>query len=382
MAARKLGSSSRRLTIEERINIAEGEDELSDSEDGLDIMGKRNGTGEVSFDEYLNALEPKPSEMVEISSDEDSSGPNKRKRTAYQERKGERVAFDEDEDSDEAYKIFKKRKGDKRKKAIASTKRAKAKVAGSSLVGKRQTTLGPLKENKEKNYGDPSDDEKDLMEETLSDYLQKRQAAWEQRKEKLGEMGLRIPPEYDDVEFSDDERLEYLVERPKLPSSIKQGKYEDIDMPQSAGRIPSAIAQYLRHYQLEGAEFLHKLFVWQEGGILGDDMGLGKTIQVIAFLTAAFGKTGDERDRKRMRKMRRMGDNRWYPRVLIICPGSLMSNWRSELERWGWWHIQTYHGAGTKLMGKTLPLSKTSTNLFTFLCRKDRRSCCSEDRKA
>jgi superfamily II DNA or RNA helicase len=73
-------------------------------------------------------------------------------------------------------------------------------------------------------------------------------------------------------------------------------------------------------------------------------MGLGKTIQVIAFLTAAFGKTGTKRDAKRMRKIRRAGDDRWYPRVLIVCPGGLMQNWEDELEKWGWWQVDKYHG--------------------------------------
>lgn len=76
--------------------------------------------------------------------------------------------------------------------------------------------------------------------------------------------------------------------------------------------------------------------------------GLGKTIQVISALTAAFGKTGDERDWKRMRKMRNHPERPWYPVVLIICPGSLMDNWRSELNRWGWWHIGTYHGSASE----------------------------------
>ena len=74
-------------------------------------------------------------------------------------------------------------------------------------------------------------------------------------------------------------------------------------------------------------------------------MGLGKTVQVIAFLAAAFGKTGDERDKKRMRKSRKDKPERWYPRTLIICPGTLMANWQDELNRWGWWHVDIYHGS-------------------------------------
>lgn len=45
-----------------------------------------------------------------------------------------------------------------------------------------------------------------------------------------------------------------------------------------------------------------------------------------------------------MRKMRRAGAP-WYPRVLIVCPGTLIENWRAELERWGWWHIDCFHGS-------------------------------------
>lgn len=80
-----------------------------------------------------------------------------------------------------------------------------------------------------------------------------------------------------------------------------------------------------------------------------------KTIQVIAFLTAAFGKTADERDDKRMRKMRRAGE--WYPKVLIICPGGLMANWQSELNRWGWWQVDVYHGS-SRARQDTLSMAK------------------------
>jgi len=158
----------------------------------------------------------------------------------------------------------------------------------------------------------------------------------------MKEAGLMLPPTYDDVYFSDNERIKTLEERPDFPHVTPPAPYKDIELPYSLGIIPAPIAQYLRDYQVKGVAFLHELFVYQKGGILGDDMGLGKTVQVIAFLTAAYGKTGDERDKKRMRKMRRT--QAWYPKTLIICPGSLMANWQDEFRRWGWWHTDLFHG--------------------------------------
>ena len=330
--ARKLGSSARHLTLEEKINRYEGEDELTD--DGPEK--------EISFDEYLDDLG-----MNRSSDSEGSQQSNKRRR--LNDTRGERVAFDDDEDSDDAYNKFKNRKAVARSKARATTKRVKAKVAKGSMVGRKPKSAIPLKDGKRKErvYGDDSDHEMALMETTLPDYLQKRMKDRDARLEKFKEAGLFTPPDYDEVYFSGDERLEKLDERPRFSKGTKQGNYEDVELKYSAGIIPAPVAQWLRDYQIKGAEFLHELFVWQKGGILGDDMGLGKTIQVIAFLTAAFGKTGDERDDKRMRKVRRLGDGRWYPRVLIIAPGTLLLNWKAELERWGWWQIYTYHGNPT-----------------------------------
>lgn len=182
------------------------------------------------------------------------------------------------------------------------------------------------------------------MEHTLPDFLQSRRSKFEKRMDDLKEAGLRIPPAYDHLDFSDDERLEGLKEKPDFPGGKQWQPYKDIGLPRSLGLIPAPVAQFLRDYQIEGTAFLHESFVYQTGCILGDDMGLGKTVQVIAFLTAAFGKTGDERDVKRMRKMRRTG-SAWYPRALIVCPGTLIENWKDELRRWGWWHVDVFHGS-------------------------------------
>ncbi|RMJ09146.1 hypothetical protein CDV36_011241 [Fusarium kuroshium] len=195
-------------------------------------------------------------------------------------------------------------------------------------------------------HGDDNVPEEDFELAGLPEYLIERRRQFDANKKRHHDAALMVPPDYTGIHFEETRRLRELEERPKFEESsgIKPSRpYKDIELPQSAGLIPASIAQYLRDYQIAGVSFLHRKFVYQEGGILGDDMGLGKTVQVAAFLTAAFGKTGDERDAKRMRQIRQYND-RWYPRILVVCPGSLIMNWKNELNRWGWWHIDLFHG--------------------------------------
>ena len=275
----------------------------------------------------------------------------------------ERVDWSED-DGAKAYEKFKKRGINKRKRATVSTNKAKN-AHKDGIVGKKPRGTDshgkPTKETRA--FGDDSDD--DLMEYTIPGYLQTRRTRFEKRMQTLREAGLRLPPKYDEVEFSDDERLADLEERPIFPKAHPSGNYKDVQLPYSLGLVPAPIAQWLREYQVQGTSFLHKLFVYQSGGILGDDMGLGKTIQVIAFLTAAFGKTGDERDAKRMRKMRRAGAA-WYPRVLVVCPGTLIENWKAELQRWGWWHVDVFHGDKKEEAIQTATAGRTEIMITTY----------------
>jgi DNA excision repair protein ERCC-6-like 2 len=144
------------------------------------------------------------------------------------------------------------------------------------------------------------------------------------------------PPE--PIVFSDIES-ENPAERPSFDTAPPAPK-EDLLLA-SGGVLPAATAQWLRNYQVDGVEYMYRLWKEGKGGILGDDMGLGslfplctvltiETVQVIAFLTAVFGKRGHSDDKKRMRLARER--NLPYPRVLIICPGSVMSNWERELQ--------------------------------------------------
>lgn len=219
----------------------------------------------------------------------------------------------------------------------------------------------------------PFDDDWQLE---LPDYLVQRRQEFDANRKRLHEAALMLPPDYSGIDLGDVNGIENLRERPVFPSTsgIRPVRaYEDIELSQSAGLIPASIAQYLRDYQIDGVKFLHRKFVYQEGGILGDDMGLGKTVQVIAFLTAAFGKTGDERDAKRVRQLR-LHTCRWYPRILIICPGSLLVNWKNELDRWGWWHAEIYHGANKDDILGTMRSGMSEIMITTYDTYKNSRS--------
>ena len=67
----------------------------------------------------------------------------------------------------------------------------------------------------------------------------------------------------------------------------------------------------LREYQLDGVAWLCRLAQSGLGGILADEMGLGKTVQALAFLSA----------------------RRSSQPALIVCPSSLVTNWRNEAQR-------------------------------------------------
>jgi DNA excision repair protein ERCC-6-like 2 len=282
-------------------------------------------------------------EVVDISDDDDASRTTHHVATAHAKKRkleGEVLAKVEWTDDDDDYEGFKKRR------------KAQGKKRGQKAKGKRPTSnRHPLKKEltipADRFNHDRSSADDDPSLESMPDYLRERRQGFKKSCEALQELGLRLPPDETDLYFSDDEKLAVLEERPHFDgrSGVKPcQEYADLFMPHSAGLIPASIAQYLRDYQIEGVKFLHHLFVYQNGGILGDDMGLGKTVQVAAFLTAVFGKKGDQRDAKRMRKFRRNFPDRWYPRALIICPGSLTQNWLQELNRWGWWQADLFLG--------------------------------------
>jgi len=80
--------------------------------------------------------------------------------------------------------------------------------------------------------------------------------------------------------------------------------------------LPKGLKAEMRPYQKDGFDFLAHLTKVRLGGILADDMGLGKTLQTLTWL--AWLK---ERNTKNPKPS------------LVICPASVLHNWRREANR-------------------------------------------------
>lgn len=102
--------------------------------------------------------------------------------------------------------------------------------------------------------------------------------------------------------FSDAPDLEVVYE------TLKRGK------PRVSLGAPSGMVGELRPYQLKGYSWMAFLTSLGFGVCLADDMGLGKTVQTLALI----------------KHHRDMGDLR---PVLLVCPTSVLENWRLEIAR-------------------------------------------------
>lgn len=89
-----------------------------------------------------------------------------------------------------------------------------------------------------------------------------------------------------------------------------------------------AVRADLRPYQAHGVAWLCERARAGEGAVLADEMGLGKTLQAISLFAARTG-SGPH---------------------LVVCPTSLMGNWRREISRFApHLRVLRYHGANRAL---------------------------------
>jgi DNA repair and recombination protein RAD54B len=107
----------------------------------------------------------------------------------------------------------------------------------------------------------------------------------------------------------------------KRPDSVPKGK-QIVDVV-----VDPILTKHLRQHQREGVQFLYECVMGMrsfngEGAILADDMGLGKTLQTITLLWTLLKQNPIHESPPVIKK------------ALIVCPVTLINNWRKEFRKW------------------------------------------------
>ena len=106
--------------------------------------------------------------------------------------------------------------------------------------------------------------------------------------------------------------------------------------------VDPLLTQNLREHQREGVKFTYECVMGMrdfngQGAILADEMGLGKTLQTIALLWTLLKQNPIYEDPPVIKK------------ALIVCPVTLINNWRKEFRKWlGNERIGVFVADGTK----------------------------------
>ncbi|KGM92691.1 uncharacterized protein PADG_11148 [Paracoccidioides brasiliensis Pb18] len=107
----------------------------------------------------------------------------------------------------------------------------------------------------------------------------------------------------------------------RRPESVPKGK-EIVDVV-----LDPLLGKHLREHQREGVRFLYECVMGMrsfngEGAILADEMGLGKTLQTIALIWTLLKQNPIYEAPPVIKK------------ALIVCPVTLIDNWKKEFRKW------------------------------------------------
>ena len=91
--------------------------------------------------------------------------------------------------------------------------------------------------------------------------------------------------------------------------------------------VDPLLVRNLRQHQRDGVKFLYECIMGMrsmngQGCLLCDEMGLGKTFQIIALLWTVLKQSPIE------------GDAPIIKKAMIVCPVTLIRNWRREIRQW------------------------------------------------
>jgi DNA repair and recombination protein RAD54B len=105
------------------------------------------------------------------------------------------------------------------------------------------------------------------------------------------------------------------------PSYVPKGK-QIVDVV-----VDPILSRHLRPHQREGVQFIYECVMGMrlkegQGAILADEMGLGKTLQTIALIWTLLKQNPIHEATPVAKK------------VLVVCPVTLINNWRKEFRKW------------------------------------------------
>ncbi len=143
-----------------------------------------------------------------------------------------------------------------------------------------------------------------------------------------GEIGmldaLKLSAGADEVEAPAGLEIDEAVIEGWLHDLLEQLQHPDQS---AAPEVPDTLRATLRPYQQRGLGWLAQMRHMGLGACLADDMGLGKTIQTIAFWLHERAVLGVDRP------------------ALLVCPTSVVGNWRHELSRFApSLKVMSHHG--------------------------------------
>ena len=138
-----------------------------------------------------------------------------------------------------------------------------------------------------------------------------------EQREQLADLGLTVggfsaePQRLHVLQLAGARRTDLL---PAEHAALVARRAEELTM-RVTPEVPASVRATLRPYQVAGFHFLAYLGANRFGGVLADDMGLGKTLQALTWLAWL-----------------RAGSAKRAP-VLVVCPKSVLENWRAEAAR-------------------------------------------------
>jgi superfamily II DNA or RNA helicase len=107
-------------------------------------------------------------------------------------------------------------------------------------------------------------------------------------------------------------------------------------------RLPKDLTATLRHYQIQGVNWLSFLKRTGMGGVLADDMGLGKTLQTLCILEKRPRRPKEAKEPKEG-EFKEAGS-------LVVCPTSVIHNWFIEAQKFRpELVVKVYHGLQREL---------------------------------